>query len=785
MIKEILSDTLNIIFKRGRNLQNILEQKNIEFVHERGKGTMQWQQPYTDVETETIKEAVILNYAMLSGHSQQNLQKRTALSDEIVHRLSHASGISILSDKHQFPSFLRTVASVAQQPKGLAQLLMHYHWEWVGLLATGNDYGLEGSQQLKEELMKSGFCVAFYEMIPLQLTTSKITSLVNTIKGSSATVIVLYAFQEQVIPLMEEIIQQNISGKIWIATASWVFSAAFTVKTIWKALHGTIGLAAVSNNIPGFKDFLYMIHPDKFPNDILMTTFWETVFHCKWTDNKTAHSVNVGIIDNLRYCTGQEKLHTLEQSIYPVSDFRFPYNMYNAIYAVAHALQTLLGCRYEEGVIFNTTCADVHTFKPQQVLYHLRKVRFKDVDGEDLFFDGNGDVIFQSNIINWQLTANSSMKVVTVGQYKPYSQLGLHFYVNNNAVLWSGGQTEIPNSVCSEACHPGYRKLVRQGQPACCFDCIPCSDGEISNASGNCIKCPEDYWSNAEKDFCIAKYIEFLSYEDPLGTSLGAIAVVLSLMPVGVLCIFIKHHDTPVVKANNREVSYFLLISNLFCLLTALIFIGPPMNETCVFRQPAFGILFSICVSAVLAKTITVVIAFNATKPGSRMKNLVGSKISFFIIFSCFVFQFIICIVWISVSPPFSETDKKLPEKSVIQCNEGSVFMFYSMLGYLGILATISLIIAFLARNLPDSFNETRFITFSMVVFVSVWLTFIPAYISTKGKYMVAAEIFAILSSSTGLLFCIFLPKCYIVLLRPDMNTRGYIMRQQNCVIEI
>ncbi|XP_043944382.1 vomeronasal type-2 receptor 26-like [Protopterus annectens] len=356
--------------------------------------------------------------------------------------------------------------------------------------------------------------------------------------------------------------------------------------------------------------------------------------------------------------------------------------------------------------------------------------------------------------------------------------VALKVYFNNN----------VPTSLCNEACHPGYRKIVRQGQPACCFDCIPCSDGEISNTSddvSNCIKCPEDYWSNAEKDFCIAKYIEFLSYEDPLGTSLAVIAVVFSLMPVGILCIFIKHHDTPVVKANNRDVSYFLLVTLVLCFLSALIFIGLPINETCVFRQPAFGILFSICVSAVLAKTITVVIAFNATKPGSRMKNLLGSKISFFIILCCFVFQFIICIVWISVSPPFSETDKKLPEKRVIQCNEGSAFMFYCMLGYLGILATVTLIIAFLARNLPDSFNEAKFITFSMIVFVSVWLTFIPAYISTKGKYMVAVEIFAILSSGTGLLFCIFSPKCYIVLLRPDMNTRGYITRQQSNVTKL
>ncbi|XP_043944292.1 vomeronasal type-2 receptor 26-like [Protopterus annectens] len=453
-----------------------------------------------------------------------------------------------------------------------------------------------------------------------------------------------------------------------------------------------------------------------------------------------------------------------------------PYNdtsmkIENAV--IDYDVKQLLNVTYAKMIQIN-----VYKHTVPLVLYHLRKVHFKDIDGEDFYFDDNGDVSFRSDIVNWQLTEAGSMKIVTVGWYKPHHLLNQQFIINTSAILWSGGHSKVPKSVCSEACHPGYRKVVRQGEPTCCFDCIPCSDGEVANGSGICTKCPEDDWSNTEKDFCIEKYVEFLSYEDPLGTSLAVIAVVFSLMPLGILCIFIKHHDTPVVKANNREISYFLLIINVLCFLTALIFIGPPKNETCMFRQPAFGLFFSICVSAVLAKTITVVLAFKATKPGSRLQNLVGSKISFFIIFCCFLFQFTLCIVWISVSTPFLEIDKSLQGKIIIQCNEGSVFMLYCMLGYLGILATVSLLIAFLARNLPDSFNETKFITFSMIVFVSVWLTFVPAYISTKGKYMVAVEIFAILSSSIGLLLCIFSPKCYIILMRPDMNTRGYIVRQ-------
>uniref|UniRef100_H2ZT14 G-protein coupled receptors family 3 profile domain-containing protein n=1 Tax=Latimeria chalumnae TaxID=7897 RepID=H2ZT14_LATCH len=299
----------------------------------------------------------------------------------------------------------------------------------------------------------------------------------------------------------------------------------------------------------------------------------------------------------------------------------------------------------------------------------------------------------------------------------------------------------------------------------------------FSSESTECLPCPDDHWSNEERDKCIPKSIEFLSYEDPMGATLTSVSVSAVLITAATFCIFIKYQDTPIVKANNRELSYLLLLALMLCFLCSLIFIGYPMRVTCMLRQAAFGIVFTLSVSCVLAKTFMVIIAFNATNPNSSLRKWIGPKLPITIVCVGTLLQVIICIVWLSSSPPFPEQNMKSQVgKIIIECNVGSGIAFWCMLGYMGLLASISFIVAFFARKLPDRFNEAQFITFSMLVFISVWLAFIPAYLSTKGKYMVAVEIFAILASSTGLLASIFFSKCYIILLRPDMNTKVHLM---------
>ncbi|XP_073342541.1 extracellular calcium-sensing receptor-like [Pagrus major] len=715
--------------------------------------------------------------------STSSIAISSVLGSYRVPMVSYFATCSCLSDRQKFPSFFRTISSDAFQVRAMIQILNHFGWTWAGLLVSDDDYGLHAAQSFQSDFVQSGGgCLAYVEILPWENDRAELRKIVDVMKKSTARVVIVFAHESHMINLMEEVVRQNVTGLQWIASEAWTAAAVFQTPHLIPYLAGTLGIAIRRGEIPGLREFLLRIRPDLNHNNSygnsMVKLFWEYTFQCRFAPPPAGWVEAGGAL-----CTGQENLEDVETELLDISNLRPEYNVYKAVYALAYALDDMLQCEPGRGPFNGHSCGNLQRLEPWKLVYYLQKVNFTTPYGDQVSFDENGDALPIYDVMNWLQLPDGRTEVQNVGEVKRSASKGEELTIDEDKIFWNFESKKPPRSVCSESCPPGTRMARKKGEPVCCFDCIPCSEGKISNETDSmkCTSCPEDFWSSPQRDHCIPKKTEFLSYHEPLGICLTATSLLGTCMCTVVLGIFIYHRRTPIVRANNSELSFQLLLSLKLCFLCSLLFIGRPRLWTCQLRHAAFGISFVLCVSCILVKTMVVLAVFKASKPGGgaslKWFGVLQQRGTVIVLTSI---QAAICTTWlVSASPTPHKNTQYNNDKIVFECAVGSTVGFAVLLGYIGSLASLSFLIAFIARNLPDTFNEAKLITFSMLIFCAVWVAFVPAYVSSPGKYADAVEIFAILASSFGLLLALFGPKCYIILLRPEMNTRKAIMGRE------
>ncbi|XP_027136391.1 extracellular calcium-sensing receptor-like [Larimichthys crocea] len=687
-----------------------------------------------------------------------------------IPQVSHFATCACLSDKQQYPSFFRTIPSDQFQANVLAKLVKYFGWTWIGAVRSDSDYGNNGMASFLDAAQQEGICVEYSESFHRTHPHSRIQRVADVIRRSTSMVVVAFVASGDMKILLKELSREPSPSRQWIGSESWVTNPDM-LKFSFCA--GVIGFGIQKSVIPGLREFLLDLPPTKVAASPVLLEFWEDSFNCRLRKRESNLGTLLGVSDDR--CDGSEDIETLQSPYTDTSQLRITNMVYKAVYAIAHAIHNAV-CQETHS---STQCDKFRRIESKQVLMQLKKVNFSQ-NGYDVSFDANGDPVAKYELVNWQISESGSIEMVTVGHYDASLPVGQEFRINKN-LTWVDGSTQVPVSVCSDSCSPGTRKVLQKGKPICCYDCIPCPEGEISNAtdSTDCFPCPKEFWPNAERDTCYPKPVEFLSFDEVLGIILAAFSVGGACLAIMTAAVFFYHRTSPIVRANNSELSFLLLFSLTLCFLCSLTFIGAPSDWSCMLRHTAFGITFVLCISCVLGKTIVVLMAFKATLPGSNVMKWFGPPQQRMTVVSFTFVQVLICIIWLVVSPPFPMKNLTVyKERIILECALGSAIGFWVVLGYIGLLAFLCFALAVLARKLPDSFNEAKFITFSMLIFCAVWITFIPAYVSSPGKFTVAVEIFAILASSFGLILCIFAPKCFIILFKPEKNTKKHVMNK-------
>ncbi|CAB1349313.1 unnamed protein product, partial [Coregonus sp. 'balchen'] len=543
--------------------------------------------------------------------------------------VSYYASCACLSDTWRYPSFFRTIPSDAFQARGMARLLRLLGWVWVGLVSGDDDYGKFGVQMLLQELQGSGVCVAYSEVIPKVPSQRRIRHIVDTIRGSTARVVVTFAISQDARALLEEVVRQNITDRQWIASEAWVTYSTLSSPKNLPSLSGTIGFALKKAIIPSLGPFLTRLRPDGDyqKSDPFLRELWEEMFGCSL-------GVDLSMTQSSRrQCTGSEVIGEGESQYADVSQLRASYNVYKAVYAIAHAIQDMLACRPGEGPFNDGQCPDIWKLQPSQIVHYLRGVNFSTPVGDSFHFDMNGDPPGSYDIINWHVTPK--------------------------------GTAEFVQRTCLCVCNNDD-------------DDDDDDDGDCVPVAGPCVymQCCLSPWyqaCGAEGEACL---VDFLSYNDTMGVILSVISVSGVTLTAGALATFFYHRHTPLVKANNSELSFLLLLSLKLCFLCALVFIGRPKPWTCMLRHTLFGISFVLCISCLLSRTVVVLVAFRASLPGENLMRYFSPAQQRMGISLCTLIQVLICVLWLSLAPPRPAErggrEGRGP-RVVLECEVGSV----------------------------------------------------------------------------------------------------------------
>ncbi|XP_038196764.1 G-protein coupled receptor family C group 6 member A [Arvicola amphibius] len=704
-----------------------------------------------------------------AGYSEISMAVSRMLNLQLMPQVSYESTAEILSDKIRFPSFLRTVPSDFYQTKAMAHLIQQSGWNWIGVITTDDDYGRLALNTFAIQAAANNVCIAFKEVLPAFLSDNTIEVRINQtlekiIAEAQVNVIVVFLRKFLVFNLFTKAIERKIN-KIWIASDNWSTSTKIITIPNIKKLGKVVGFTFRRGNMSSFHSFLQTLH--RYPNDNNkpLHEFAMLFSACKHIKDG---DLSQCISNHSQTALTHDTTKTIENHFFMRNDFLWHYtepglihSIELAVFALGHAVRDLCQAR---------NCQKPNAFQPWELLDVLKNVTFS--DGRNSFhFDAHGDLNTGYDVVLWKELGG----LMTVTKMAEYDLKHDVFIITSQEAKREFRKLKQILSKCSKECSPGQMKKATGSQHMCCYDCVSCPENHYSNQTDmdHCLLCNnETHWAPVRSTVCFEKEVEYLDWNDSLALLLIALSLLGIAFVLAIGIIFTRNLNTPVVKSSGGlAVCYVMLTCHTLNFASTGFFIGEPQDFACKTRQTLFGVSFTLCVSCILMKSLKILLAFSFDPKLKTLLKCLYRPVP--IVLTCTGVQVLICTLWLVLAAPVVEENISLPRVIILECEEGSVLAFGTMLGYIAVLAFLCFIFAFKGRKLPENYNEAKFLTFGMLIYFIAWITFIPVYATTFGKYLPAVEIIVILISNYGILCCTFFPKCYVILYKQKTNTKS------------
>uniref|UniRef100_UPI0037E725CD G-protein coupled receptor family C group 6 member A n=1 Tax=Semicossyphus pulcher TaxID=241346 RepID=UPI0037E725CD len=692
-----------------------------------------------------------------ASHSETSIAIARQLTLKMIPQISYSSTAVILSDKNRFPAFMRTIPNDEHQTAAMASLLSMYGWNWVGVVTTDGNYGQSALDHFVSQATLKGICVAFKSVLPQSVTSQDVSSAIRqtaeTIyKNPKVQVIVSFAkpthMMNLFLELQDQVLRERQSlesmKRMWVASDSWSTSASFKGNITLEDIGHVVGFTFKSGDLSSFNEYLSRL--EAAGRDSVRSNSFIQEFFMQLNSSKAS-----GGAELVSEAVTKLREHAHADTVFSVE---------MAVSAIAQAVAS---------ICISRDCNTAGAVQPWEVLKALWSREFK-LRGKSYKFDDRGDINLGYDVNMWRSERGSINVNDVVAEYHPQNN---SFTNTNSNPTHHLHYLKHIISKCSSSCIPGEFKKTAEGQHTCCYECINCTENYYSNNTDmdQCLSCDVDKeWSSQGSSSCNPKALLFFSWHDGFAIVLltfSALGIVLTLLVSG---LFLHQRDTPVVKAAGGPLSQAILFSLVISYISAMLFVGRPNSYQCKARQVLFGISFTLCVSCILVKTLQILLAFQFNPELQQVLRRLYQP--YIIVSICVALQVATCICWLVLKSPFNTTIRH-PTTLLEDCNEGSNLAFGVMLGYIALLAFVCFICAFKGRKLPQHYNEAKFITFSMLLYLISWLLFVPIYVTTTGVYLPAVEMVVILISNYGILSCHFFPKCYVILLKKEQNTKS------------